>query len=79
MGMVGQEERGGDAIGCFIIYRNQLRRHLPFWCVFWCARAHTHTRGTINGQMVQRTGWINGEGAEKNQSLFTFIVSCLLS
>lgn len=38
---MGQEDRGGDAIICFIIYRNQLRRHLPFWCVF--RRAHTRT------------------------------------
>lgn len=44
--MVGQEERGGDAIGCFIIYRNQLRRHLPSGVCFGArVQTHTHTQG----------------------------------
>lgn len=74
--MVGQEERGGDAFGCFIIYRNQLRRHLPFWCVFWCACAHTHTH-TGNDQ------WSDGAenrmdkwgGRRKKINLYSLLLS----
>lgn len=53
-------ERGGEAIGCFIIYRNQLHWYLLLWCVFWCVYTHTLSLGTINGQMVQKNKWSGG-------------------